>query len=361
MFDRDFNELSRRNGYIIYKKNLKTLLNASGIAAILLFLLWILSLFLKPIHKNHALYMIMMILFAGIFLISKLVCSKYKKMVTPTVYLYLASIFILGIILGTVYTPDGYAVSFCVLFFALPQLFIDKPIRLIFFQSMIEIIFCIMTYHIKTLHFAVIDMVNTISFFLISIPLNYSIIKTKLGDIDNQRKIIWQNERDGLTQIYNKDTTTGMIEQRMLFTHEEGALMVIDIDDFKGINDQYGHQMGDEAIKFVANCIAGSLRTGDVVGRFGGDEFIVYMVDVNNGKNAVRKAEEFRNKIHVSEMIQEEFRNIRCSISVGIALYPKDGNTYAELFKHADKALYQAKRKGKNQVALYGEIVEQSE
>lgn len=350
---RELSKAIQVNKYAINQKNLGTLRLASAIGMGLQLALFLATFPVSAIAKNRNLYGSMAFVFIVIFILANVFCKRHEKLILPVAYLFLGAAFTLAIILGTYLTPNGFAVTFCVLFFALPQLFIDKIIRLEIFQVFIAFLFCLLTFHIKPVEVASIDAVNVISFWLIAIPLNYSVVKTKVNDIDNQRKIIWENERDGLTQIYKKDTAEQLIREHMEATKNIGALMVMDIDFFKGINDTYGHQTGDQAIQFFSHCISSSLRSCDVVGRFGGDEFVVYMMNAGNSEDVVKKAEQIRNKVQLAKEENGLKEEISVSISIGIALYPDDGNDYHTLFEKADQALYRAKEKGKNQVECF--------
>lgn len=136
---------------------------------------------------------------------------------------------------------------------------------------------------------------------------------------------------------------------------DKEALMVIDIDDFKKINDQYGHIAGDSVISCIADVLSGSFRKTDVIGRFGGDEFVVMMTKLHSGGSAKRKAAEI-----IQEVIIQCMRklNIDACISVGIA-FSEHGDTIDTLFARADQALYQVKSTAKGRFAVYGEEVPQ--
>ena len=134
-------------------------------------------------------------------------------------------------------------------------------------------------------------------------------------------------------------------------THEGLYLAIIDVDDFKTINDTYGHMFGDEVLSRVSEIIRSDLNARGVAGRFGGDEFMVLFENV-------KSEQELRLILKtITKNIQWAFADKEVSVTTswGIAKYPEDGSSLEELFKIADKALYIAKAKGKNRYIIYDE------
>ena len=123
------------------------------------------------------------------------------------------------------------------------------------------------------------------------------------------------------------------------------AMMMIDTDNFKNVNDNLGHDYGDKVIKFVASTIKDIFRETDYVGRMGGDEFMVFMKNTTK-KITEERAERLNDRIR--KVFVEKGKTVGISCSIGIAYYAKDGSDYATLFKAADKALYEAKEAGKD-------------
>lgn len=119
---------------------------------------------------------------------------------------------------------------------------------------------------------------------------------------------------------------------------------MLDLDDFKLVNDNFGHQKGDEVLVRLADIIQETIRTMDIAGRYGGEEFSVILPETDLIE-AVQSAERIR------ESIENEFhQDVQLTASVGIACFPNDGDDVTSLVKTADEALYQAKAEGKNQV-----------
>ena len=124
------------------------------------------------------------------------------------------------------------------------------------------------------------------------------------------------------------------------------SMLVIDLDDFKKVNDNYGHSVGDEILVKVGKVLLSLFRSSDLISRFGGDEFIVFLPMTENKEILKKKAEQILDG--VSKIRIEQDPNYRPHICIGIATYPHDGDNYENLFKNADSAMYKVKHNGKN-------------
>lgn len=162
--------------------------------------------------------------------------------------------------------------------------------------------------------------------------------------------------RDPLTHVNNRRGFFESINPRLATIRHldlEHAVLMIDIDKFKAINDRYGHMIGDEVIKSVAQKIHGHLREKDVLGRFGGEEFVVFMEDISK-ESAFDLAEELRQNI-ASIFHTINWYQIRVTISIGISHSKGANNTFDRLLTEADEAVYVAKNKGRNKVMVWNE------
>lgn len=168
---------------------------------------------------------------------------------------------------------------------------------------------------------------------------------------------------DGLTQIYTHRHFIELLLQEIEKCkryHFSFALLMIDIDDFKKCNDTYGHLAGDEVLKQLAKLVKDSLLEVDVTGRYGGEEFAVFLPQQGNLNLVARKAEEIRRKIEGYKFVLPNRKKIQITVSIGISFYPGDGTNLHDLIDKADQALYHAKNKGKNKVVSYKEISAES-
>lgn len=154
---------------------------------------------------------------------------------------------------------------------------------------------------------------------------------------------------DNFTGVYNKAYATASIIKFLCNNKDEQhALMIVDVDNFKSFNDTYGHAEGDKIIKELSDRISNCFRKSDIIGRFGGDEFIVFIKNSSNEQWLRSKFEKFK-QIDTGDYI--------CTISAGISIYPQDALEFNELFKKADQALYLAKNKKKS-IEFYSEMNE---
>ena len=132
------------------------------------------------------------------------------------------------------------------------------------------------------------------------------------------------------------------------------AMFMIDFDNFKAINDRFGHAMGDKAIFDMAQIIRRNFRGVDIVGRVGGDEFLVFCTEkmslLSIRERALTLVEQLRTECG------DQNARLTLTASVGVACCPRDGITYAELFNSADKATYAAKKMGRNRCVFYKEM-----
>lgn len=175
--------------------------------------------------------------------------------------------------------------------------------------------------------------------------MEMSELKARFTETDfekNNYKFV--SETDKLTGILNKEAIERACRAK-IDNKEIGALFVIDLDHFKEINDKMGHQEGDRILTMFAIKLSTCLRNGDLVGRFGGDEFIVYANGEIDRTNISHLAERI-NKVALG--LTAENSPVQVSASIGISIYPEQGFTYDVLFKEADKAVYKVKEAGRN-------------
>ncbi|MGZ8270991.1 MAG: EAL domain-containing protein [Methylophilus sp.] len=166
-----------------------------------------------------------------------------------------------------------------------------------------------------------------------------------------------------LYQLVNHDPLTGLPNRRLineLFEHairraqrEEHkiAILFVDLDRFKAINDTLGHAIGDKLLLEVSRRIQHTLRQSDVVGRLGGDEFLIIMDSIQNSEDAAIKAKNILSTLHSEFLI--EGKELYISASIGISIFPGDGTDVDSIIKAADIAMYQVKNNGKNNYCFY--------
>jgi diguanylate cyclase (GGDEF)-like protein len=168
------------------------------------------------------------------------------------------------------------------------------------------------------------------------------------------KKTEWYATYDALTNLYNRRTFEELLQKQLARskrTQAPFALSIVDIDHFKKFNDTYGHEVGDEVLRQVANCLKDSVRINDVVARYGGEEFVVIFTDTEDGGARI-VADRLRQRVEGMEL-RVGFQALHVTISVGVAVYPNHGTARDALIEHADEALYRAKNGGRNKVVFY--------
>ena len=176
-----------------------------------------------------------------------------------------------------------------------------------------------------------------------------NIHEKKLKELD----LLLRAEKDALTGLYNKGATMQLIQNAVEDSKKDtlNALMIIDLDNFKEVNDLMGHAQGDQVLVDTASALNDIFKGGDIVGRIGGDEFVVFMKNLNAISNADILANKVVNNVNYS--LDYEDRQINVTCSVGVAIFPYHGSDYEELFNKADKAVYTAKANGKCGYRIY--------
>lgn len=178
-----------------------------------------------------------------------------------------------------------------------------------------------------------------------------------VSDITQQKEL-----EDRLNQMAHSDALTGVANRTLFFEKleeaislakrrkEKVALLFIDLDDFKIVNDQYGHEFGDVVLCEVVQRIKMAVREADTLARIGGDEFVLILYDCETNERAMQVAEKVL--FHLERPIQISGLTVVVGGSIGISFYPDDGKKSAELLKSADRAMYEVKQKQKNGICL---------
>ena len=182
-------------------------------------------------------------------------------------------------------------------------------------------------------------------------------LKNLEDQIEKEHVLRNKAETDLLTGLLNKMTMensiSDIIKRRPYSTF---AFYIIDMDNFKAVNDNLGHAIGDKVLVDVANKLTLLFNEYDFIGRLGGDEFAVMLVIPENMSNYSSRLIELKAKSlceNLKETYSDDRADVTVSASIGIAIYEKDGRSFSELYRHADLALYQSKNNGKNQFTFY--------
>ena len=189
-------------------------------------------------------------------------------------------------------------------------------------------------------------------------PIKWAVLKHRVRSVVQrvmaERKVQRLEYRDTLTHLPNRLLFIDRLDQAIIHAEryrESVALLVVDIDDFKLVNDSFGHEAGDQLIKAVGDLLSKALRRADTVARLGGDEFAIIVENVDGDDDAISIADNLTTVLEHNVRLndQETFT----SASVGIAMYPQDGTDSSTLLKNADTAMFRAKENGRRCFQFY--------
>lgn len=190
------------------------------------------------------------------------------------------------------------------------------------------------------------------AFLVVIIVIN---VLAKIKELEQNRRLKNEADTDLLTELNNKIATERKIKEFMEGnSKKQSVLFIIDIDNFKKINDTMGHAFGDEVLRNLGMRLHSMFRATDIVGRVGGDEFIVFLKDIKDLENIEREGNKLDYFFHHFEV--GEYVKYSITASIGAAIFPAEGEGFEDLYKSADKALYVSKKQGKNRLTFYHQV-----
>lgn len=212
----------------------------------------------------------------------------------------------------------------------------------------------------KDLRWAYGGLIISSAIVLITLAFLYYNVRLNRRLKHSLERVNHLSQHDDLTGLPNRILFSDRLQRAILKAKRDKhllALLFIDVDRFKSVNDGYGHQEGDEVLKAFANRVIGCIRDSDSMGRIGGDEFVVLLEDLPHSSGALEVAKKIQTA--VSSPISANGVLITTTASIGVAFYPDDAHTDEELMKCADLAMYEAKQSGRNQIYFYSTAVSQ--
>ena len=196
------------------------------------------------------------------------------------------------------------------------------------------------------------DLINTLIYLFVGIFLHIIANSIRIREFVLTRKINIQKDLDDLTGLKNKGAITRKINEYLLDeSKNKGLMILLDVDRFKAINDTFGHDVGDVVLNKLGTFLLNKFINGEIVGRFGGDEFIIFVKNVNDTEYATHIAAEIIDGASNFITFPEQKEPIQ--ISMGIAIYQGLEKNYSEIFKKADIALYKTKADRKEGYSFY--------
>lgn len=232
------------------------------------------------------------------------------------------------------------------MYIVLPTLFIIPQPYMYAMMVVCEVVYTVLAYEYKVDEIAQFDVFNSMVGLLFSAMIIQIILNLRLKDYTLMMEYQDLSTRDQLSGMLNKESFKKAVDEYLIckggrYAH---AMCIIDMDDFKKINDTYGHNVGDKLLQLEGRILKETFRATDILGRFGGDEYIVFVKDMADPKVIAEKSELIQQKL--MSQAKEEL-SLEASCSIGFVLAGKGQHDYETLLECADSALYQAKKSGK--------------
>ena len=276
---------------------------------------------------------------------------KNTRWSVVSLYAWLAPIMAAAILMGTFLDPNILSITIMVFLCVLPQFILDKPWRIYLFITVTAVSYVVCCRAAKTPEMFRTDMIDLVLFYFLSLGVSSLILSDRLRSVEYAFTMRIASEMDALTGLFNRGAGEKNIRS-LLEIGKRGMFCIIDIDGFKSINDEYGHQSGDAVLRAVAARLRSSFRSGDIVTRIGGDEFAVFAVGIEDVATGAICIE--RLFAQISAMNPEMLDGGRVSIRLGGSFVTQgEEKDFETLYREGDQALYQAKREGKAQYYFF--------
>ncbi|MDD4849750.1 MAG: GGDEF domain-containing protein [Gemmiger sp.] len=294
-----------------------------------------------------------------LYLLGTLVCyslapqqgSPPSRRSTVLLFVSISFSYLFAILSELLFYPGHDPLLFCVLLAIFPT-FVSAP----FWQSILpatlaEVLFLLLAFATETWEVFCYSALWTLCCLAIGIILGHHHVTSKVREYLLSDQLCRQRDTDSLTNLMTRGAAESQIRALLAMGDAPGTMMILDIDNFKSMNDTYGHSYGDAVLECIAQLLQRQFRTTDYVCRLGGDEFMVFVRGNAEPEHALRKA---RNLLQaLADTPTPGGKNLHPTISVGIALFPQHGTAFEELYRRADNALYKAKHSGKNTCQLF--------
>lgn len=337
----------------IYNTNKRILSICSTFGSAIFFIFAIIAeIFKSKFVFAHAIVYVFLAAALGIIaVLCRLVSGRKSKYIMILVYAFYFSLFAFSIYSGIFEFPNTFAVVYIVLEFGFPLVFIEKTSRFFIVSFFSGTFFCILSFLTKRFDYAEMDTFYVVSFYCISFMPSFHLAKTRVREFRMRQLIENERDTDELTGLLNK-AAFFREARRAIAKSKNEILIIVDLDFFKQINDTYGHFTGDHVLRLVGESIRMNFRKSDILGRFGGDEFVILMDNTASLDFATEKCKQLISILNTTKIFPNDNKNtptIHASIGISIC-----GESYDidSLFQKTDEALYNAKKAGKNAVCV---------
>ncbi|MBP5606126.1 MAG: GGDEF domain-containing protein, partial [Ruminiclostridium sp.] len=271
-------------------------------------------------------------------------------------YLQCASLLFFGILNSTTCAPDPSqsGTIFVVLLLVQPFAMTDVPYRMDILLVTATAVYLVMLFLFKDPKVFSPDATNAVCVCLVGIMLNWIYSAKNMKSLAYRLFIEKQRDSDMLTGLLTKQAARILIDTHLI-NGRKGIFLIIDLDNFKSVNDTYGHLYGDNVIRKTSDCIRANISHGDIAARFGGDEFTIFYPDMDPD-TAKERAGSILSML--SAAFEDEQRQQTCSIGIASSVLFGD---FMSLFGDADRALYESKKRGKNMYTYFGDLTDTPE
>ena len=297
------------------------------------------------VHFSYSLVMVVMFSFAP-------TARDGFRHATRMTYTFIGLSYLFSILNSVLLFRDQQAVLICISFAILPILVTDVYWRCVLPGFVVWPVYAVVNILYCAPDIRILNLLNSFMALVIGATLTRLNIENRARELTSRDMLVGQRDTDALTLTVTRRSGEERIKAILARGDVPCAMIMVDVDNFKGINDTYGHGYGDKVLQMVAHLLQDSFRSTDVVCRMGGDEFMVFVVGVPEDDWAENKANNLLMRLSATPA--PDGRDANISISMGIVLSPRYGTTFEELYRKADHALYNAKRAGKNCCHVFG-------
>lgn len=324
-------EYSRISGEL-HRNNKQNLMIFSAIASVFLFIMFLLSFAAKELQSIRWLYFFTLLVTLAVHITARLCSEKRPGLLLIDIYAFTGTLFIFGIALGTIVTPDQQTVTFIALLLTVPLLFTDRPIRMVGCIYVYIIAFIIAAVNTKESYLLTVDIINACVFGNISAIVSTYMMSVKCQRYLYEQQVAIMSELDLLTGMRNRNAYEQSLSKYPLFCKNSVSCIFADVNGLHELNNTKGHEAGDKMLRFVSEKLMELFGKNDTY-RIGEDEFVVLVMDCSS--------DEILNKIDLL-MKAVEKENYHLSIGYDTAFgFETDMDT---LIKNAEKRMYEAKK-----------------
>lgn len=333
----------------IDNRNRRNLVLFSSGALLVSFMVFFVSLFLPAYRRFVLPHAILFLYSAALYWVSHRCQRKKTVHIRLIQYFSLAPLLIGGILTGTYFDPLKPAVTIIIFLCILPLYIIDRPVRIILYQLLFSAAFVICSYLIKPFEVFQSDTLYLPIYLCFGIGTNLFSLVERVESAENFVQARYESEHDSLTRLYNR--RSGSEKVIALFQAQVlGTFAIIDIDNFKRFNDEYGHQIGDEVLCEVSKAMHMIFHESDVIMRLGGDEFAIYAPDVLDTQTCQKRFLALSQQLLQSCAAPHGTLEVR--ISVGCVICSDPHPDFDIVCNLSDAALYRAKNSGKGKIEI---------